>query len=115
MNFLLVNQRLLLLFTTTCPNYFKEKLNELDIPEYLLYAEKMLKDEEQRANSYLEPGTLHPLVTACQTNFIGIDVQPFYVVFSTVFLGNNMKTIASRGLSDMMANDRKEDLSRLYW
>lgn len=85
MNFLLANQRLLLLFTTTCLNYFKEKLNELDIPEYLLYAEKMLKDEEQRANSYLEPGTLHPLVTACQTNFIGIDESLSTKMFSTVF------------------------------
>lgn len=76
----------------------KEKIDELDIRMYIELAEKTLNEEEKRATAYLEPGTLRPLIKHCQTNFIG----------------SNMVLIASRGLSDMMVNNRHDDLLRLY-
>jgi len=75
-----------------------DKLDSIDVKEYLELAERTIKEEETRAQTYLESSTLRPLVKVCHSKFIG----------------KNKKIVAARGLSDMMQNDRHSDLRRLY-
>ena len=39
--------------------------------EYLELAERTIKEEETRAQTYLESSTLRPLVKVCHSKFIG--------------------------------------------
>ena len=48
-----------------------EKLDSIDVKDYLELAERTIKEEETRAQTYLEPSTLRPLVKVCHNKFIG--------------------------------------------
>ncbi|CAG5088020.1 Oidioi.mRNA.OKI2018_I69.PAR.g11705.t1.cds [Oikopleura dioica] len=76
----------------------RNKLDTMEVPEYLKYVEKSLEEEEKRANSYLESSTVRPLLSVCEIKLIG----------------DHLHSIASRGLSSMMLDKRVDDLKRLY-
>ena len=76
----------------------RNKLDTMDVPDYLKYVEKSLEEEEKRANSYLESSTVRPLLSVCEIKLIG----------------DHLHSIASRGLSSMMLDKRVDDLKRLY-
>ena len=76
----------------------RNKLDAMEVPEYLKYVEKSLEEEEKRANSYLESSTVRPLLSVCEIKLIG----------------DHLHSIASRGLSSMMLDKRVDDLKRLY-
>jgi cullin-4 len=76
----------------------RNKLDTMEVPDYLKFVEKRLDEEEKRANSYLESSTVRPLLTVCEIKLIG----------------DHLVSIASRGLSSMMLSKRTDDLKRLY-
>ena len=48
-----------------------EKLDSIDVRDYLELAERTIKEEETRAQTYLESSTARPLVKVCHNKFIG--------------------------------------------
>lgn len=76
----------------------RNKLDMMEVPDYLKFAEKRLDEEEKRANSYLESSTVRPMLTICEKKLIG----------------DHLLSIASRGLNSMMVDNRVDDLQRLY-
>jgi cullin-4 len=71
---------------------------ELEAPAFLAHAERRLAEEFARCDAYLEPATRRPLVEAVETCLVE----------------RHLPTVLEHGLDAMLAENRAEDLARLY-
>mmetsp|Transcript_54946 Transcript_54946/g.112192 ORF Transcript_54946/g.112192 Transcript_54946/m.112192 type:complete len:775 (+) Transcript_54946:478-2802(+) len=74
------------------------KIQELDVPTYLVYVERRLEEEGERVGHYLELQTRKPLVGRLDEQLLEV----------------HMAAIIDRGLEPLMADNRVKDLQRMY-
>jgi len=75
-----------------------DKLQDLDIPNYLLFVERRIEEEHDRIGHYLDIQTKKPLISKLDTQLLEAHVQ----------------TIVDKGFEILMTQHRIKDLERLY-
>lgn len=74
------------------------QLDQVDIPQYLVYIENRIKEENERVSTYLEQSTRNTLITTVEQTLITPHV---YILLE-------------RGFPVLMESDRIPELYRLY-
>lgn len=76
----------------------QKKMQELDVPEYLLHVEKRLAEEVERLLHYLDPITKHQLIYTVEKQL----------------LSDHLTGILQKGMDNLLEENRMSDLTLMY-
>lgn len=76
----------------------QQKVQDFDVPVYLQYVDRRLKEEKERCLTYLDQSTMKPLIACVEKELISDHVQ----------------TILQKGLQNLLEQNRLEELRLMY-